>query len=662
MLIGIIRHFLLQRHTSGLVRFVGKDSVSEKPEWIAKYSQKEMSSQAAIKKYVKPGDRIFIDSGCAEPLTLTQTLIELGHQLPDVEILHFLSLSNLDYYKTAGGAEDLFRHNAFFIGSSLRNAIREGQADYTPMLLSEIPRLFKTGRMHIDCVLIQVSPPDRNGFCSYGINVDIVKPIAEAADYVIAEINPKMPRTLGDSFIYMDDIDAFITSNNDLIEFSYEPPDEVSQKIAKYVASLVEDGSTIQMGIGSIPNAVTAALEDKRDLGIHSEVFSDGVVDLVEKGVVTCRKKTLHPGKIITSFVMGTKRLYDFVDDNPFVEFHPSQYVNDPFVIAQNEKQVAINAALTVDITGQCNSDSVGHQFYSGIGGQVDFIRGAAQAKLGNPIIALPSTVVLPTGEVRSRIVPFLEPGAGVVISRGDVHNVVTEWGIANLWGKSVRERVLQMINIAHPNFREALLKQAKDWHYIYSDQTLPASVDGRLSLYPEQYETSFITPDNKKIIVRPVKSTDERLQQELYYSLSERDRYYRFFTPVKDFRHKKIQPLVNVDYSRDMILVCSYTNPQGEESLIGTGGFFKTENPAKAELAFTTSESWREKGIAKFLLQYLIRIAREQGYRALNGLILLENRAMLHIMQSAGYKLVTKVDMGEIHFELDITKKSSEA
>ena len=240
--------------------------------------------------------------------------------------------------------------------------------------------------MHLDCAILQVSPPDRFGFCSYGINVDVVKPIAEAAEHIIAEINPKMPRTLGDSFIHMDDIDAFILSDNDIMEFNYEDPDETQQKIASYVASLIEDESTIQMGIGSIPNAVTACLEEKKDLGIHSEVFSDGVVDLVDKGVVTCRRKTLHPGKIITSFVMGSRRLYDFVNDNPFVEFHPVDYVNDPYIIAQNEKQVAINAALTVDITGQCNADSLGHRFYSGIGGQVDFIRGAAVRNTGNQL------------------------------------------------------------------------------------------------------------------------------------------------------------------------------------------------------------------------------------------------------------------------------------
>ncbi|HMF31557.1 MAG TPA: GNAT family N-acetyltransferase [Candidatus Lokiarchaeia archaeon] len=639
---------------------MGKISNPELPDWVQRYSQKLVTSQNAITKYISPGDRIFIHSGCSEPISLTQQLIDLGRQLPDVEILHFLSLSNLDYYKTAGGAEDLFRHNTFFIGASLRSAIQQGLADYTPILLSEIPRLFKAGRMHLDCALIQVSPPDKYGFCSYGVNVDVTKPIAESAERIIAEINPKMPRTLGDSFIHMDDIDAFILSDNDIIEFSYEDPDETERKIASYVASLIEDGSTIQMGIGSIPNAVTRLLEDKKDLGIHSEVFSDGVVDLVEKGVVTCRRKTLHPGKIIAAFVMGSRRLYDFVDNNPFIEFHPVDYVNDPYIIAQNEKQVAVNAALTVDITGQCNADSLGYRFYSGIGGQVDFIRGAARSKNGKPIIALPSTVVLPTGEVKSRIVPFLEPGAGVVITRGDVHFVVTEWGVASLWGKSIRERVLQMINIAHPDFREELLTQAKEWHYVYSDQTLPVSVEGYISIYPERYEFPYTAPNGEQVLVRPVKTTDERGLQELYYSLSERDRYYRFFAPVKEFRHKKMQPLVNIDYSRDMILACEYTNPEGDTRLVGSGGFFKTEDPSKAELAFTTHEEWRKQGLAKFLLQTLIKIAKEQGYRTLVGTILVENRPMLHIMQTSGYPMTTNVQMGELEFNMDITGENT--
>jgi acyl-CoA hydrolase len=565
-------------------------------------------------------------------------------------------LSDLDYYETAGGIEDLFRHNAFFIGKSLRKYIEAGQADYTPMLLSEIPKLFKSGKMHLDTALIQVSPPDRYGFCSYGINVDIVKPIAEAAEYVVAEINPKMPRTLGDSFIHMDDIDAFVLSDHNIIEFTYGELDDTSIKIAKFVASLIEDESTIQMGIGEIPNAVTQELMEKKDLGMHSEVFSDGIVDLVEEGVITCKKKTLHKDKIICSFVMGTKRLYDFVDDNPMVEFHPCDYTNDPYIISQNKKQVAINAALSVDLTGQVNSDSLGHRFYSGIGGQVDFVRGAGRSMDGKPIMVLPSTATLKDGTKVSRIVSQLQPGSGVVITRGDIHYVVTEWGIAYLYGKSIRERVLEMINIAHPDFREELLEQAKKWNYVYSDQKLPKSIDGRISIYPEKYEINLKLKNGKVIKIRPVKPTDERMIQELHYSLDEKDRYLRFFTPVKDFRHKKMQPLVTIDYTNDMILVGEYSE-NGEEQIIALGAFFKTIQPSVAELAFVVHKDWRGLGITKFLLDYLVQIGKELNYRSFTGSILLENKPMLHIINNSGYELtLKKIEGGVTNFVFNLS------
>jgi len=625
-------------------------------EFLKKYQEKQRSLDDLIKSYIKPGNRIFIDSGCSEPIDLTKKLIEFGLKLPDIEILHFLSLSDLDYYETAGGIEDLFRHNAFFIGKSLRKYVEAGQADYTPMLLSEIPKLFKSGKMHLDTALIQVSPPDRYGFCSFGINVDIVKPIAESADYVIAEINPKMPRTLGDSFIHMDDIDGFVLADHDIIEFNYGELDDTSMKIAKFVASLVEDESTIQMGIGQIPNAVTRELMDKKDLGVHSEVFSDGIVDLVENGVVTCKKKTIHKDKIICSFVMGSKKLYNFVDDNPMVEFHPCDYTNDPSIISQNKKQVAINAALSVDLTGQVNSDSLGYRFYSGIGGQVDFVRGAGRSIDGKPIMTLPSTVTLKDGTKISRIVPYLQPGSGVVITRGDIHYVVTEWGIAYLYGKSVRERVLEMINIAHPDFREELLEHAKKWKYVYSDQKLPISIDGRISVYPEKYETNLNLKNGKTIKIRPVKPTDERMIQELHYSLDEKDRYLRFFTPIKDFRHKKIQPMVNIDYSTDMILVCEYSEI-GEEQIVGLGAFFKTIKPSVAELAFVIHKDWRGLGITKFLLNYLVQIGKELNYRTFTGSILLENKPMVHVINNSGYSLKLKrIEGGVTNFAFDLS------
>jgi len=625
-------------------------------DFLKIYGNKQVSFGVAIKKHIKPGSRIFIDSGCSEPIDLTRKLIELGPQLPDIEILHFLSLSDLDYYETAGGIEDLFRHNAFFIGKSLRKYVEVGQADYTPMLLSEIPKLFKSGRMHMDTALIQVSPPDRYGFCSFGINVDIVKPIAESAEQVVAEINPKMPRTLGDSFIHMDDIDAFVLSDHDIIEFTYDEPKEVSNRIAKFVASLIEDESTIQMGIGQIPNAVTKELMEKKDLGVHSEVFSDGIVDLVEEGVVNCKKKTLHKDKIICSFVMGSKKLYNFVDDNPMVEFHPCDYTNDPYIISQNKKQVAINAALSVDLTGQVNSDSLGHRFYSGIGGQVDFVRGAGRAVDGKPIMTLPSTATLIDGTIVSRIVPYLQPGSGVVITRGDIHYVVTEWGIAYLYGKSIRERVLEMVNIAHPDFREELLEHAKKWKYVYSDQKLPISIDGRISVYPDKYETILKLKNGKTIKIRPVKPTDERMIQELHYSLDEQDRYLRFFAPVKHFRHKKMQPLVTIDYKTDMILVGEYSR-NGEEQITALGAFFKTVQPSIAELAFVVHKEWRGLGLTKFLLNYLVQIGRELNYKTFTGSILLENKPMLHIINSSGYSLKLKrIEGGVTIFAFDLS------
>ncbi len=624
---------------------------------LNRYKDKQVSAQDAITGFIKPGDRIFIGSGCSEPCDLTKMLITFGSELQDVEMIHLISLSDFDYYKTARGRADLFRHNVFFISDNLRGAVRQGSADYTPMLLSDIPGFFERGQMHIKTALIQVSPPDEFGFCSYGINVDITKPIAEAAEYVIAEINPKMPRTLGDSLIHMDKIDGFVVADHDILEFSYDPPDEIAIKISKYVASLIEDESTIQIGIGTIPNSIAAELHDKKDLGVHSEVFSDGIVDLVENGVVTGLKKTIHKGKIICSFVMGSRRLYDFVDNNPVVEFHSSKYCNDPFIIGQNNKQVAINAAITVDLTGQVNADSLGHQFYSGIGGQVDFIRGANRSKDGKPIIVLRSTATLKKGTVVSRIVPYLQHGSGVVITRGDVHYVVTEWGIAYLFGKSIRERVLQLISIAHPDFREDLLKYAKKCNYVYSDQKLPISIEGRISLYPEKYETVFTLNDGKKIKIRPVKTTDERMLQELYYSLDKHDRYLRFFMVRKDFRHKMVQTLVNIDYSTNMILVGKYKE-DGESKIIASGGFFKTDDPSTAELCFVVHKHWRKNGITSFLLDYLVKIARELNYKYFSGSVLAGNRPMLHIINNAGYPMVSRnLEYGVVEFKFDITK-----
>ncbi|HQG32844.1 MAG TPA: acetyl-CoA hydrolase/transferase C-terminal domain-containing protein, partial [Deltaproteobacteria bacterium] len=379
--------------------------------WKELYENRHTDAREALAK-IKKGARIFIGSACGEPQLLLRTLIDVAPNMADAEVIHFLDVGSAPYIDEK--FNDNFRHNALFIGSSTRKAIEEGSADYTPIFLSEIPLLMLRGRMHIDAALITVSPPDKNGYVSLGVSVDITKTAAEVADYVVAEVNPNMPRTLGDSFLHVSDIDAFVENDMPLLEFFQKIPGEITKSIGEHIAELIENESTIQTGVGRIPNTVLLHLMNKRDLGVHTETFSDGLIDLIEAGVVTCKKKSLHPGKVIAAFCMGTARLYEYVDNNPLFEFRPCKYVNDPYVIAQNDRMVSINSALTVDLTGQVSSDSLGFRFYSGIGGQVDFVRGSSMSRRGKSIMTLPSTT---DDGKRSRIVPYLEPGSGVTVT-----------------------------------------------------------------------------------------------------------------------------------------------------------------------------------------------------------------------------------------------------
>lgn len=435
--------------------------------WIKKYNSKITTAEEAI-KVVKSGDKIIIQPGCAAPLELINALVKRKDELYDVEIYHILVVGDLPY--TQPGMEKHFKHKAFFIGANVRQAINEGRAEFIPIFLSEVTLLFKKEIIKADVALIHVSPPDEHGFCSYGIDVGNIKTPAEKAKCVIAQVNKQMPRGLGNSFIHINKIDYIVEVDTPLQELPQVDPDatpdmlEIYDKIGKNVASLIEDGSTLQMGIGAIPDAVLRYMRDKNDLGVHTEMFSDGLIELIEEGIVTGEKKTLHPGKVVAGFVLGTKKLYDYIDNNPIFEFHPQEYVNDPFLISQNYKMVAINSAIEVDLTGQVCADSIGTKLFSGIGGQVDFIRGAARSEGGKPIIALPSA----TRDLKySKIVPMLKPGAGVVTSRGDVHYVITEYGIADLYGKSIQERARALINIAHPLFRDELTEFAKKTYHI---------------------------------------------------------------------------------------------------------------------------------------------------------------------------------------------------
>jgi len=428
--------------------------------WVEQYKNKIVSAEEAVRA-IKSGDRIFLTGNCSVPTIALNALVNIAKELEDVEICHALTIGSADYVSPE--MEGHLRVNALFIGPNVRAAVQEGRADFTPVLLSEFTRLFRGGYLPLDVAMVHLSPPDEHGFCSFGVEVGLSKTIAESAKIIIAEVNEKMPRTLGDSFIHVNKINYIIPVNYPLPEVPMGGSgDEVVQTIAASIAELIPDGATMQMGIGAIPDAVLKFLYDKKDLGVHTELFSDGVIDLVEAGVLTNAQKTLHQGKIIAGFILGSQRLYSWVHNNPLIEFHRTEYVNDPFVIAQNDRMVAINSALEIDLTGQVCADSIGPKLYSGVGGQLDFVYGASRSKGGVPVIAIPSKT-----KNFSRIVTMLKQGAGVVTTRNHVHYVVTEYGVANLYGKTIRQRATSLINIAHPEFRDELRRGAKALNYI---------------------------------------------------------------------------------------------------------------------------------------------------------------------------------------------------
>ena len=431
--------------------------------WYKIYESKVTTAEQAVKA-IKSGDRIFLTGNCSVPQVLLGALVNRAHDLEEVEICHALTLGASDYVKPE--MEGHIRVNALFIGPNVRQAVQEGRADYTPNLLSEFPLLFSRGVLPLDAAFVHLSRPDEHGFCSYGIETGLTKTPAEAAKIIIAEVNPHMPRCLGDSFIHVSRLDYIVPVDYPLIELPMTEGGltDLHVRIAEHIAELIPDEATMQMGIGAIPDAVLQFLYHKKDLGVHTELFSDSVIDLVEAGVLTNARKTLHPGKIIAGFMLGTKRLYDWADDNPIIELHRTEYINDPFVIAQNRRQVAINSAIEVDLTGQVCADSIGPKLYSGVGGQLDFVYGAARSKGGVPVIALPSTA---KGDQISRIVPMLKQGAGVVTTRNHVHYVVTEYGVAELYGKTIRQRAQSLIGIAHPAFRDELTQAARELHYL---------------------------------------------------------------------------------------------------------------------------------------------------------------------------------------------------
>jgi acyl-CoA hydrolase/GNAT superfamily N-acetyltransferase len=617
--------------------------------WQKRYSDQVTTPERAV-TCVKHGDRVFVGSGAGEPQLLVETLSNRA-DLADTEIVHILTLGLATYAEPRLARR--FRHNAYFIGPNVREAVAEGRADYTPIFLSEIAALFRTGRVVIDVAMVSVSPPDEHGYCSYGVSTDIVKTAAECAKIVVAEVNSKMPRGLGDCFIHVRDIDFLVPSDAAILEAPQGKPDALSESIARHIANLIEDGATLQLGIGTIPDAVLHFLHGFKNLGVHTEMFSDGLIPLVEQGIVTNSEKTIHRGKIVASFVMGSRKLYDFVDNNPVVEFHPTEYVNDPFIIAQHDKMISINAAIEVDITGQVCADSLGTMFYSGIGGQVDFTRGAARSKGGKPIIALPSTA---ENENISRIVPYLKQGAGVVTSRGDVHYIVTEYGSAYLHGKNIRERAMALIQIAHPKFRPWLFAEAKSRKLVYADQI---EWPVRTPIYPQELETWIQLKDKTRAFLRPLKLTDEPLVRDLFYKLSPESIHYRFFQMLKAMPHDKLQELLRVDYEADMALVV-LTDATEAASIIAISHYRKNPETNFAEAAFLVHDDWQGKGIGTALMKTLAESARQNGIAGFTGEVLMENHGMLRIFHKCGYGVESNLGDGVYSLRIPFTPERS--
>jgi acyl-CoA hydrolase/RimJ/RimL family protein N-acetyltransferase len=626
------------------LRVLDKKRLRDRP-----YDEKKTSLEEAL-NHIKTGDHIFVGSACGEPQYLVNGLVEKAKHLADNEILHVHTLGVAPYTKPIYSGR--FRLNAFFVGINTREAVAEGRADYTPIFLSDLPRLISRGTIPIDVALIQVTPPDEHGFCSLGVSVEITKTASMMAKLVIAQVNRFMPRVLGDSFINVNDIDIIVEHDEPILESPPPPRDIVSDRIAKYVSELVEDESTLQIGIGSIPDSVLGALEGKRDLGVHTELLTESVVDLVEAGVITCAKKTLHPGKIIASFAMGTRRLYEFIDNNPMVEFYESDYVNNPFVIAQNRKMVAINQALEVDLTGQVCSDSLGYVFYSGLGGQADFMRGARMAEGGKAITVLPSTAR--DGTV-SRIRPVLSEGAGIVLTRGDVQYVVTEYGVARLDGNTIRERALELVSIAHPKFRNELLEWAKSHKYVPPEILPFPEIE-----YPEELKRQVTLKDGLKIILRPIKPSDATMKQHLFYALSKESVIRRYLGPLKSLPWDRIWPYVIIDYKNEMVLV-AVVMEEGRETMVGIGSYSKIPNTNTAEIALVVRDDWQGRGIGTELLKYLIELAKANNFSELKAWVLAENAVMMHLFRKCGYRMKYRMENGVYEVVVDLKQPVEE-
>jgi acyl-CoA hydrolase/GNAT superfamily N-acetyltransferase len=582
------------------------------------------------------GDRIFIGTACATPRTLIAALEDASQPWSDLELVHFLTDGAVPIYNDKPFTR--FRHRVFFVGSDTRETVKQGKIDYVPISVSQVRHLIDIGRIPIDLALIQVSPPDEDGMCSLGVSVDLIPAALRKATRVVAEINPAMPRTHGDSRIPLASIDRFVAVESPIIEYLHPPAEQRAKRIARYIARIIDDGSTLQIGLGRIPNEMLKYLDNRRDLGIHTDVITEPVVDLVEKGVVTGREKTVSPGRIVASYCMGTRRLYDFVDDNPVFELQPIESVCDRKTIESNHKMVSVTQAFAIDLTGQVCADQFEGELYGGVSSQPDFIRGAAASEGGKSIICLTSTAV--NGE-SSRIKPALQEGEAVTIARSDVHFVVTEYGIAYLFGRSIRERALALIEIAHPDHREQLLDAAKQRGLLATGQHLKSR-----KAYPAEQERRATLKGGTEVLLRPTRATDESAMKDLFYNLTPEDIYTRFFTNLKSLTSERAQHLCSVDYEKEMAFA-AVVGDWEEETIVGSGCFYVDPSTNLADVAYMIHPDWQGKGLGTVLQQRLMEYARGLGLRGFTADVLAENEKMLAVFEKSGCQVDAKTSSG---------------
>jgi len=628
--------------------------LGEKSTQIAEMKRlypKKLVPEEKVFSHIHRGDRIFIGTGCGEPQYLVRALIDYVQSHPkaffNAEVFHVWTLGVAPY--TDERLRRNFRHNSFFIGNNTRDAINQGLADYTPVFLSQVPGLFYRKLVSIDIALVQTSPPDDHGYMSLGISVDITKAAVENASMVITQVNSHMPRVHGDTFIHINDVDFIIPKDEPLLEYKTKVPGEVARRIGNYVGRIINDGDTIQVGYGSIPNAILTNLHTKKHLGVHTELLSDGIVELMKDGIIDNTKKSIDHGKTVATFCMGKKETYEYIHDNPGVEFKVIDYTNNPLIIAQHNNMVAINSALEIDLTGQATAESIGKIFYSGIGGQADFMRGAVLSPHGKTILTIQSTAE--NGTV-SRIVPFLKEGAGVTLNRGDIHYVITEYGIAYLHGKNIRERAMELISIAHPTFRPWLIEEAKVLNLIYKDQ---AFIPGKKGEYPEELEVYRTTKAGIEILLRPIKISDEPLLKDFTHFLSDESIYRRFFSPRTDIPHEFLQKLVVIDYTEKMALLATLRHEEKEE-IVGVGRYVIEKNSHKANVAFAVRDDYQNKGVGRELLSHLTYLAKRRGLLGFTAEVLADNKPMLHLfreLEKEGFDIEKRIEEGVFYFRI---------